>query len=407
VKTSHLLCAAAFLLAAAACSPDVATIDVGDIEFWGPPGSGEPNLFAVNDGKVLLSWHQPVEGGGSALRMAARTGTVWSRPTTIASDREFFVNWADFPSVIELADGTLLAHWLEKTEDSPYAYHVMLSRSADGGATWSDPVRPHRDLSPTEHGFVSMVPQPDGGAALIWLDGRAMVGEPGGDGHSTGDMSLRFTTVGADGSLGEDVLVDDRSCECCQTAMVRTDDGVLVAAYRDRSEEEIRDIAVRRLVDGAWSEPRYVGSDNWYFTACPVNGPSLAAGDNTVAIAWFSAPEGDNRTAVAFSTDGGASFGDPVRVDDGDPLGRVDIEMLSDGSVFALWLEKKGTDAEIRGRHVLVSGKMGPSWTVTATSQARRSGFPRMARTGDGLVFAWTDVEGGVRVATGTVGWER
>jgi hypothetical protein len=336
--------------------------------------------------------------------MAVRTGTVWSRPTTIASGREFFVNWADFPSVIELTDGTLLAHWLEKTEESPYAYHVMLSRSADNGATWSDPVRPHRDLSPTEHGFVSLVPEPDGGASLIWLDGRAMAGGPGADGHGTGAMSLRFTTVGADGSLGEDVLVDDRSCECCQTAMVRTDDGVLVMAYRDRSEEEIRDIAVRRFTDGAWSESRYVGNDNWHITACPVNGPSLATSGNTVAIAWHSAPDGDNRTAVAFSRDGGSSFGDPVRVDDGDPLGRVDIEILSDGSALVLWLEKNGTGAEIRGRHVLVSGKAGPSWTVTTTSQVRRSGFPRMVRTGDGLVFAWTDVEGGVRVATGTVG---
>jgi hypothetical protein len=379
---------------------------MGTPEFWGPPGSGEPNLFAANDGKVIFSWHEPVEGGGSTLRMAVRTGTVWSRPTTIASGREFFVNWADFPSLIELADGTLLAHWLEKTERSTYAYHVMLSRSTDGGTTWDEPVRPHRDLSPTEHGFVSLVPEPDGGASLIWLDGRAMAGEAGSDGHSTGDMSLRFTTVGADGTLGEEVLLDDRSCECCQTAMVRTDDGALVAAYRDRSEGEIRDIAVRRLVDGEWSEPRHVGNDNWYFTACPVNGPSLATSGNTVAIAWFSAPDGDNRAAVAFSTDGGTSFGDPVRVDDGDPLGRVDIEMLSDGSALVVWLEKVGRDAEIRGRRVTLSGEMGPSWTVAATSQARRSGFPRVARAGEELVFAWTDEEEGVRVATGTVSWE-
>ena len=389
----------ASLLAVLACSS--AEQAIGPIEFSGPPGSGEPNLFATSDGRVLLSWHEPTQGGGSALRMAVRQTGTWSEPKTIAANRDFFVNWADFPSLVELQDGTLLVHWLEKTAESPYAYHVMLSRSSDGGTTWSDPVSPHRDLSPTEHGFVSMVPQPGGGAALLWLDGRAMAGGgEGSDGHGTGDMSLRFTTVAADGTLGEETLLDDRTCECCQTAMVRTDAGHLIAAYRDRSDGEIRDIAVSRFADGTWSEPYHVGDDNWHFTACPVNGPALAASGNTVAVAWFSAPDGDNRTTVAFSRDGALSFGDPIRVDDGNPLGRVDLELPSDDVALVSWLERIGDEAEVRARRVAASGDMGDSWTVTRTSQARRSGFPRMVLTGDEVVFAWTDVDVGVRVAS-------
>lgn len=387
----------------AACSPGAATLEMGAVEFSGPHGSGEPNLSATSSGQILFSWHEPTENG-SALRMAVRYDGKWSEPKTIAADRDFFVNWADFPSLIALHDGTLLAHWLEKTAKSTYAYHVMLSRSTDGGATWSEPVRPHRDLSPTEHGFVSMVPRPGGGAALTWLDGRAMAGQEGSDGHSSGDMSVRFTTMGADGSLGEELLIDGRTCECCQTAIVLTHDGTLVAAYRDRSEEEIRDIAVSRLVDGAWSDPIRVGNDNWHFTACPVNGPALATNDEMVAIAWYSAPDGNGHTSVAFSRDDAATFGEPVRVDDGNPLGRVDVELLKDGSALVVWLEKIGTEAEIRARRVKPSGVTEPSWTVTQTSQARRSGFPRMARSGDELVFAWTDGDGdGVRVASGKV----
>jgi hypothetical protein len=91
-----------------------------------------------------------------------------------------------------------------------------------------------------------------------------------------------------------------------------------------------------------------------------------------------------------------------VRVDDGNPLGRVDIELLKDGSALVVWLEKIGTEAEIRARRVEPSGVTGPSWTVAQTSQARRGGFPRMARSGDELVFAWTD-EAGIRVARGKV----
>lgn len=404
MRTFRLCSLAALLLVVATCSQSDLPSPIGPVEFSGLPGGGEPNLFATSDGRVLLSWHEPTEGGGSALRMAVRTMEGWSEPKTIAEDRSFFVNWADFPSLIELTDGSLLAHWLEKTAKSTYAYHVMLSSSTDGGVTWSEPVRPHRDMSPKEHGFVSMLPLPDGGAAILWLDGRAMAGGAGSGGHSSGSMSVRFTTMASGGTFGEELLLDDRTCECCQTAMVRTDDGNLVAAYRDRSDQEIRDIAVARLVDGKWSQPYRVGDDNWHFTACPVNGPSLSTAGSTVVIAWFSAPNGESRAAVAFSRDGAVTFGDPVRIDDGNPLGRVDIELLDGGAALVIWLEKVGGAAEIRARRVEASGVVGRSWTVAHTSQARRSGFPRMAHVGDEMVFAWTDVEGGVRVAAATIG---
>ena len=385
------------LLLVAACAPaDEFHFALGEIEFSAPPGSAEPNLFAAPDGRVLLSWHEPTGDEQHALRVAMRTPDGWSAPTTVAQDRDFFVNWADFPSVIEEVDGALVVHWLEWVAATPYAYHVMVSRSTDGGATWSEAFRPHRDLSPTEHGFVSMVPRPDGGASLLWLDGRNTNAE------GLGAMTLRFTSVASDGTLGEELLVDDRVCSCCQTAMVRTDGGPLIAAYRDRSEAEIRDIAIARFDDGHWSEPYHVARDNWHMPACPVNGPSLATAGNRVVVTWFTAPDGDNRVSVAFSDDGAESFGAAVRIDDGNPQGRVDVELLPDGSALVVWLERVGESAEVRARRVEPSGTTHESWLVAATSPTRRSGFPRMVVLDDEVLFAWTVVgeEGGVSVAT-------
>jgi hypothetical protein len=396
--------AAAASLWLAACAPDAPLLELGGVEFSGAPGSAEPNLFAAGDGRVLMSWHEPTGDDGHALRMAVRSAGAWAEPITVADAREFFVNWADFPSVVEQADGTWVVHWLEKTARAPYAYHVMVSRSSDRGDTWSEPFRPHRDMSPTEHGFVSMVTPPTGGTALLWLDGRGA--SEGAEGHS-GSMSLRFTTLDLEGGLGEDILVDGRVCDCCQTAMIMTDGGRLVAAYRDRSEEEIRDIAVSRLDGGTWSEPYHVGNDNWHYAACPVNGPSLASAGETLAIAWYTEGGGERRTQLAFSSDEGATFGAPVRTDDGDPLGRVDLEMLPDGSVLATWLERVGESAEIRARRVTAAGVADSSWTVSTTSGVRRSGFPRMVALEREVVFAWTDPSdaGGIRVATAD--WKR
>ncbi len=371
------------------------------VEFSGAPGSGQPNLFATPDGRVLLTWHQPNNAGGYDLKIAERRQGIWSEPQTVASGNPFFVNWADFPSAVELEDGTWLVHWLQKVAPSTYAYHVYTAFSRDRGYSWGPAVVPHRDSSPTEHGFVSIVPW-EGGGALVWLDGREMRGGSDGEaGSEEGAMTIRFATMNLDGSLGEEVLLDSRTCECCQTAMVRTARGLLVA-YRDRTEEEIRDISVVRWEGGRWTEPRRVAEDNWHFPACPVNGPALSARGDTVSLAWFTGSGGEPKVYVAFSRDGGASFGAPVRVDGGRPLGRVDVELVSGGAALVSWLESGSAQAEIRVRRVTESGDLGEYRVVAPSSEARSSGFPRMALAGDELVFAWVvpGEHGGVRVAS-------
>ncbi len=373
---------------------------VGNAEFSAPKGSKAQNLYATADGRVVLTWHEPLSDGGNALKLAIRQrGGRWSEPRTVSRGDSFFVNWADFPSLTELPSGGWLVHWLQRTAPTSYAYHVKLAISGDQGATWSSPFSPHRDVSATEHGFVSMVPWKDG-AALVWLDGRQMTAGEGTDhGMGRGAMTIRFTTLDAAGKLGEEMLLDARTCECCQTALVRTASG-LVAAYRDRSETELRNIAITRFAGGSWSEPKPVHDDGWHYPGCPVNGPSLSAVGDTVAIAWFTAPGEQRRVAVAFSTDGGATFGPPIQVDGGQPVGRVDVELLSGESLLVSWLEATRDGAEIRARQVDRSGRMGRPWVVTRTSEQRSSGFPRMVRVGDQMVFAWTEpADGGVRVA--------
>lgn len=361
-----------------------------------PAGSGEPNLALAPSGTPVLTWLEPVNGTGHALRWAVRHGGTWSEPRTILESDSFFVNWADFPSLVALPNGAWIVHWLARVPGGTYAYHVRLAISRDEGRTWSAPLTAHRDRSAQEHGFVAMVPWDDSTAALLWLDGRDMKPAANPEHDSEGDMSLRFTTVSVSGRLGEEAVLDRRTCECCQTAMTRAASG-LVVAYRDRSAEEIRDIAVTRLVDGAWTAPQHVGSDNWHFPGCPVNGPALAAQGDTVAIAWYTAPEGVPRVFVAFSADGGATWSAPQRVDEGRPQGRVDVELLGDEAVVT-WLEAARTPVEVRARRMRMNGSPGEAWRVSATSEARSSGFPRVLRLPGELLYAWTSPEG-VRVA--------
>jgi hypothetical protein len=93
---------------------------------------------------------------------------------------------------------------------------------------------------------------------------------------------------------------------------------------------------------------------------------------------------------VATSTDGGATFGAPVRIDDGDPIGRVSIVLDSRAEPIVAWLEQRTTDeAEVLVRRV-TGTTVSETRSLARTSGARQSGFPRLAVLRDTLLATWT-----------------
>ena len=126
----------------------------------------------------------------------------------------------------------------------------------------------------------------------------------------------------------------------------------------------------------------------------------MRAADRNVAVAWFTAPNDEGQARIAFSDDGGQHFGDPIRVDDTGSLGRVDVELLLDGSAVVSWIELAGGEATFRFRRIDRTGQRSAAVTVVDIGANRNSGYPRMARKGNELLFAWTGTEDTMRVQT-------
>lgn len=393
------LCTA--LAAAVACGPampeETGTKDVAQltaIENPSAPSSGMPGLSVGTNSAIHMSWVEPTDGGHRVATATLNSDGTWSGTTTVVAADDLFVNWADFPSVVELRDGTLASHWLQSLGEESLAYGVQLARTAPDG-TWGTSWQAHDDSSPTEHGFTSLVPEPDGGFSAVWLDGRAFANVEL-DPHSGGaDMSLRARRYTADGTAGPEAVLDLRTCDCCQTGAAYLGD-TLVVAYRDRSPDEIRDIYVVRRTDSGWSDPTPVANDGWMIPGCPVNGPVVVwTGDTAGAVVWFSLVDEAPEIKVAFTDDQGASFGDAVLVERGttdEPtLGRVGLASLGDGSVVATWLSQTDGSGEIRYRRISPDGDSGPVHLLARTGAARSSGFPRVVTTSERVLFAWTD----------------
>jgi hypothetical protein len=375
-----------FLLTLTACTPaseaepapPAAATRMAVTQLRFPFAGDTVNPSVVSDGAngFLLAW---TDKKAQTLNLAAYRDGRWFQPRMIAHG-DLLTGHANFPSVAAGPRGVLFAQWVER---HAHGSTVRIARSRDGGATWSAPVTPHPDVV-SAFGFVSLAPNADGSADAIWLDGRGLEG--GVEGH--GDMQLHAARIDARGQLASEQLVDARVCDCCQTSMASTPNGA-VAVYRDRSPKEIRDIGIVRRTANGWSQPTLLHADGWQIPGCPVNGPQIAASGDDVAVAWYTGAKNQPRVNVAFSSNGGASFAAPVRIDGGHPAGHVAIAMLPDRSALVTWLEEASGKVQLLARRVRAGGVTEAPTLVAEAASAHAAGYPRIAVSKENVAVVW------------------
>ena len=357
-----------------------------------PTGSRLPR-FAVSGDRLLLSYVVSDSASADRLYVREREGEEWTHERLLATGDNWFVNWADYPSVRPLGD-SLFYHYLAYSGEGTYDYDI---RFAVGGPGRETQVM-HTDGVSAEHGFVSSAPLPDGNLQVTWLDGRntkqgsAEAGDYHGH-HGGGAMTLRTAIVHPDGSVSERTELDNRVCDCCNTATAVTPSQTMVV-YRDRSEEEVRDISfVTRRPGGAWSEPRPVSRENWTVTGCPVNGPALAANERgDLAVAWYTSAEGVPAVRFARYDTLAEAFGAPVLLDDSDPLGRLDLRLDGAGTAYVVGLAGGAERVPLTLWKISADNAVA-SERIAELPGGRSTGFPRLALDGEQGWVAYTDTE--------------
>ncbi len=345
------------------------------------PGSTSPGLHAGPQERLYLVWLEPTAPEGHVLRLAHHGAGGWSDAMTVVKSDALLVNWADVPTIVTLADGTIFVAWPEEFEGRE-GYGVKIARSTDGGASFSQPIALEGEATGPEFGFVSLVASDPDQIRAYWLDSREK--------ETGGAMQLRTATLGRKGPLRASEVIDDRVCDCCQTDAVTSALGELVV-YRDRTNTDVRDVYIGG--GGLEAGGVLVHADGWEFAGCPVNGPAISARERELAVAWFSGKTPPGRVDVSFTADP-RRFGGPIRVDGGKPVGRVDVQLAPDGAAFVTWMEYSPDDpelAEIRVRSVRKDGRVGEPRRVAVTAASREAGFPRTILLEDRMVWVWTD----------------
>ena len=371
------------LLATMSCSTKEVLIQ--EIPFFYENSNAQPNLVSSN-GSLSLSWISSKEENKASLNYSQYVEGRWIKPQVIASGSDWFINWADFPAHAINQDLIITSH-LKKSASGTYTYDVVLNLQNLSGEKIKEDFLLNTDGVEAEHGFVSIIANNKKGFFITWLDGRNTIEKkPDGD-HKP--MTIRFAEITDKGDVIKESELDSSTCDCCQTSIAITNDGPIVV-YRDRGEKEVRDIYSVKNINGTWEEPNAVHDDGWIINGCPVNGPKVAVNSKDLAVAWFTVSNENPLVNVSFSKNNGNSFGVPLKVNDHDAIGRVDVSFLNDEEVIVSYMEVDDIGTYLRIKKVSFDGKISEPITISKIDGGRNTGVPQLEIIDSEIFIVWT-----------------
>jgi hypothetical protein len=358
---------------------------IEEIPFLHENSNAQPSLVYRNS-SLSLSWVSFNEQKKASLNLSRFTDGKWTKPQTIATGSDWFVNWADFPT--HAINGNLiLTSYLKKSASGTYNYDVVLSLQKLSGEKIKEDFILHSDGVKSEHGFVSIIPNDNHGFYVTWLDGRNTV-EKKLDGHHK-PMTIRFAEITAGGGVINESELDSATCDCCQTSIAANKNGPIVV-YRDRDKKEVRDIYITRQINGAWEAPSPVHKDGWIINGCPVNGPKVAVNSNNLAVSWFTVSNENPIVNLSFSKSNGDSFGTPIKINDHDAIGRVDVAFLNEQEVIVSYMEGDDVGTYLRIKKVSINGKVSEPITISKIDGGRNTGVPQLEIFNSEIFIVWT-----------------
>ena len=360
-------------------------VHIQEIPFFYEDSNAQPNLVSYN-GSLSLSWISSKEENKASLNYTQYKEGRWNKPQVITSGSDWFVNWADFPAHAINQDLIITSH-LNKSASGTYTYDVVLNLQKLSGEKIREDFLLNTDGIKAEHGFVSIMANNEKGFFITWLDGRNTIEKKLEGDHKP--MTIRFAEITDKGDVIKESELDASTCDCCQTSIAITNDGPIVV-YRDRSEEEVRDIYIVKNINGTWEKPNAVHDDGWIINGCPVNGPKVAVNSKNLAVSWFTVSNNHPLVNVSFSKNNGNSFGAPLKVNDHDAIGRVDVAFLNDEEVIVSYMEVDDIGTYLRIKKVSFDGKISEPITISKIDGGRNTGVPQLEIIDSEIFIVWT-----------------
>jgi hypothetical protein len=312
---------------------------------------------------------------------------------------------AEQPPRVALSESGISVIWPSRLDGTSA---IRLSRSTDGGRTFSQARTLHQAALTGARGRQALTVGRDGVVHAVWLDGRDAAPSSGphrhhgaaksvaGEAHAGAPrQDVYHAAIARDGTVAETHVARD-VCFCCKTAVGAGPSGRLMIAWRHIFPESMRDIAMATSTDGGRTfDPAVrVNEDKWQLTGCPDDGPAMAIDASGAAhLAWPTLVGQDTpqKAVVYTSTKDGRVFAPRIRLsgDTQDDAGHPQIAADSAGNVGAVWDEQDGDARRIVLRTLAAgSGRFGAQHTLNSGGSAFH---PYIAGLREGFLIAWPE----------------
>lgn len=258
-------------------------------------------------------------------------------------------------------------------------------RSEDRGKTWSVPANVTDASQFGSNNFHSMHVSGDGVIYAAWLDGR--------DGKSATYMT-RSDDAGRTWSPNLRVAPGE-SCPCCRTAIASAPGGHVYMAWRGVLAGNVRDIVVAHSSDGGktFGSPVRVHADDWVYDACPHAGPSMQVDSaGRLHVAWWTGKDKIAGVYYAHSDDVAQTFSAPIALGTAEfsRPAHVQLSLGTGGRVLAVW-----DDGTLQVPEVLLRASRDGGLTFSAAQRVSNEGqwasFPMLRVADSTFTVVWSE----------------
>lgn len=308
------------------------------------------------DGSLAIAF---AAGGRVLVTRSSDLGRTFTAPVAV-TPRPVQLDWGPDarPKIAIDAQGRIHVAFA-MFKDKAFNGQVFVSRSTDGGGTFSVPL-PITDVQESQR-FEALAIDADGSIFAAWLDKRPRI-EARARGEKYPGAALAFAWLGDGGAtIGATTLAKDETCECCRLGVAFAGPGKPVVLFRNIFDKTTRDHAVIAFSDRNTPGPvRRVSVDDWKTDACPHHGPGLAVGrDGALHATWFTSGKARRGLFYARSSDAGETFSEPLALgQSGRQPGHASVVAI-DNKVWLAWKEFDGKATSIQ---VMASSDGGKTW---------------------------------------------
>jgi hypothetical protein len=364
-------------------SPSLAAVDRTVVAVWTAAKDGVTNVYVATSSDGGATFSEP-------LRVNDQDGDATANPE---QPPRATISGPPGARVITVV-------WSKRNEGPQRSRNdtVRVSRSTDGGRTFSAARSIHDATVSGARGWESMASGPDGAVHAVWLDGRdaerKMAEEKAHSGMAhkgQPPQDVYHAILSADGRR-VDTMIASGVCFCCKTAVAVGAGGRVYAAWRHIFPGSMRDIAFARSSDGGrhFDELVRVSEDKWELNGCPEDGPALAVDRaGVIHITWATlVNEGEPQKAIFYATSkDGKAFSPRARLPtSGITPGHPQMTLVSGGGVAIVWDETVDGLRRIASSRVSSSGSIRPAQVLSGTES---SSHPVIVQSAGQLLVAW------------------